>query len=455
MMFGRVVRVFRSLRFTIFLIICLASVFLIGVIVPQKNLLGKKIYLTWKAEKPGLVNFLETLNLTEVYTSPVTLTLWVLFFLNLITVMAGRIPGIWRRYSRKDIPQSIDSVKRDRHYKIIDGRGIDDINVVVGKMGYRFFPSGNFFWAVKNRFSPLATILFHLSFFLLLLGGVITLYTKFRAEIDLAVGETFKGQYKSMVPPKIGGIPETVFRVENIKPTYFKKDLPVDVKIVLNTRYGRKTIGVNRPYREGPLSFVIKGIDVAPLFVVEDRNGNEIDGAYVKIRGLAGQEDFFAMAGYNFRTVFHTDILADLDSPYSEKSNLPQMLKQSPAAPKRVQHKEIVNPAVNIAAYKKNVLLRARTIRPGEHIEFDGYRLVFKDLTYWVKFYVVKEHGLGIVYTGFALITLALVIRFVFYRRDLKGFVEQGKIHMSGRAEFFPSLFDNEFERITERLERD
>lgn len=450
-MFNKLLNLFRSLRFTIFLIICLTSVFLIGLMVPQKDLLGRELYLKWKSEKPALVSFLEALDFTEIYISPITIALWGLFFLNLLFIMSNRIPNIWRRCFKEDLKVNMDSLKGSRNYEVIDGVDIKNAGDVLKDKGYKVLYMDNALHAVKNRLSPLATILFHLSFFLLLSGGVISFYTRFIAEAEVAVGETFSGQYTKLKRPKIGGIPTTTFVVEAIEPTYYKKDLPVDLKVMLSTKKGRRIIGINKPYNEGSLSFVIKKIDVAPLFVITDKAGREIDGAYVKVKGLSGTEDFFKMVGYNFRTVFYTDIYAASDSRLG-KSNLPQALKQSPLSPQGKQLKEIVNPAFNIAVFKEGRLLRAKTIQMAETIEFDGKKLIFKDLTYWVSFLVVKEQGLGIVYTGFILMTTALIIRFGFYRRDLKGIIEGGRLHIGGRAEYFTSQFADEFKWIIGKI---
>ena len=56
------------------------------------------------------------------------------------------------------------------------------------------------------------------------------------------------------------------------------------------TRQGRRVIGINHPYTEGALSFVVKDIDIAPLFIIQDSSGKEIDGAYIKLRNLGKKE---------------------------------------------------------------------------------------------------------------------------------------------------------------------
>jgi hypothetical protein len=109
------------------------------------------------------------------------------------------------------------------------------------------------------------------------------------------------------------------------------------------------------------------------------------------------------------------------------------------------QNREIINPAFRVAVFKGKHFITAKVLRPGETLDFDGFNIVFSDFTYWVKFYIVGEYGLSIIYAGFALMTVALFVRFIFFRRDIRGFLEDGRLHISGRGEFYPALFDEEF----------
>lgn len=444
----------RSLRFTIFLFLCLAATFFLSLIVPQRDLLGKEAYLAWKATKPGLVSFLQYLGLTDIFTSPVTLVLWMLFFLNLLLIMANRLPVTWKRCFKREIPQSLESVQRGSSYEPVQAKGADEVVGLLKKAGYKaYFRQGDHaFHAVKNRFAPLATVFFHLSFILILVGGVTSFYTKFRAEADVAVGETFMGNYRWRVPPKIGRIPSVVFTVTYIKPTYFNKTLPVDLKVEIVTSRGINAIGINKPYKEGPLSLIIQDIDVAPLFLIMDAKGKEIDGAYVRLKVLAGKEDSFEMQGYKFEAFFNVDVLASAsgaarqDAGQSSEGFAPREQATS-------EQKEIVNPGFDIKVKKGNVQVAAGKLRLGESLDFEGMKLVFSDLTYWANFYVVKEHGLPLVYAGFLIIVLALTVRFVFYRRDIRGYYEDGVLHIGGRAEFYPALFKEELKRLAAKTE--
>ncbi len=453
-MSGSVKKTLGSLKFTIFLIGSLAALFLLGLLIPQKELLGKEPYLAWKGAHPTLVAVLDFFQLTGVYTSYLIMALWGLFFLNLLLVMAERIPLIWRRCREAGLPADVDRLKSSRHYRLLEGKGLGELESVLKRAGYAVISGANSLAAVKNRFSPLGTILFHLSFILLLVGGATTFYTRFRAEADVAVGETFAGGYtKILMRPKIGAVPHTTFTVAEVKPTYFDRNVTVDLKVALDTRSGRKVYGINRPYRDGALSFIISDIDVAPFFVVQDRDGKEIDSAVVKLKVLKGEEDSFKLAGYTFKALFHTDYLTERRGGARDKTGLPQALKQFPEAAGRTQDREIVNPAFSIAVYRRNAPIASGIIRPGESLSFEGVSLSFADLGYWVHFYAGFERGLMIVYAGFVLMTVALVMRLFFYRREIRAVAEWGELHVAGHGEYFPTLFDDELDKILGKLQ--
>lgn len=453
MILNKFLQVFKSLRFTIVILICLTVLFLLGVVVPQKDLLGRDLYLNWKDSNPLLVSFLEFLDLTDIYTSPLTLLLWGLFFLNLLTVIFKRIPSIWKRYAEEFIPRNIQSLERSKNYEVIHGQGMDSVKDALTKKGYAFLSRENAFWGVKNRISPLATVLFHLSFLLLLVGGVMTFYTEFRAESPVAEGETFTGQYRWVRPPKIGTIPTTTFTVEEIKPLYYQEIIPMKLDIVIRSDRGKEVIGINSPLKRGALSFIVKDIDIAPLFIIRDMQGKEVDGAYVKLKGLSNRLDSFTMQGYKFMTFFYSDYAHETTEEKEEIGNLPQVLQQSPMTGGAPQSREIVDPAFYIEIYEEGLLINSGTVKPGEFIEFNDYRLEFAEWGYWVMFYVAKEHGLGILYMGFVFMIAALIVRFVFYRRDIRGIVKNGSVHIAGRGEFFPALFEDEFKGMVSSLQ--
>jgi len=441
------VSAFKSLKFTVALIIALALLSLLGITVPQKAILGKEAYLAWQQNFPALVAVLEALKLTDFHSSPLMISLWLMFFGNLMLVMVDRLPGLWRRCSEVRLPRDAGFVKNYRCAVELKHVSLDTVAQALERRRFRLTRDGAALAGIRNRYSPLATLLFHLSFLLLLGGGVLTVYTKFRAEADVAVGEQFDGTYtKIHKRPRLGAIPTSRFTVTAVQPTYYNHSVPVDLAVDLDTRQGRKRISINRPYYDGPLSFLIKKIDVAPLFVVQDSAGKEVDGVFVKLKILNGAEDGFSLQGYTFRARFHTDIIAELRQSAGASANLPQSLKQRPADVSPRQDSEIVNPAITLTLAKGGRKLQTVTLRPHESVLLEnGLRLVWQDYAYWINFYVGQERGLMVVYAAFVLMTIALLIRFGFYRRDISAFAAGGAVFIAGRSEYFPVMFAEEF----------
>jgi hypothetical protein len=454
-MLNYLMKIFGSLRFTVGIVAALVVIFIIGMIVPQQPMIGQEAFLRWKHGNPGLVMFLQTLSLTDIFSAPYLLVLWGLFFGNLVAVMIKRIPIIWKRSINVELPLEVLSLGSYNHSVDLEGKGLHDVSMVLPRLGYKVFREESAFCAVKNRYAPLATILFHVSFLLLLVGGVMTFYTRFRGEAAVGVGETFTGEYTKIKRPKIGSVPDVSFKVEKITPTYFNRAVPVNLEVVISSRKGQGTYSINRPYKEGSLSFVIMDIDVAPLFILQDSTGKELDSAYVKLKVLQGKEDSFTMGGYTFKTVFYPDYLADAKSGISGGGNLPEALKQLPGSLQEQGRREIVNPAFSMAVFKGDTLVAKELVRPGESIRVGDASLVFADMDYWARFYAGMEHGLFIVYAGFGLLITALSLRLLCYRRELLGVVSDGKLHLAGRAEFYPTFFADEFQKVTKALEGD
>lgn len=442
-MMRRLLGYLTSTRLTLCLILLLGTMFLLGLWIPQKGLLKKDLYLQWQAASPGVVSVLDALGLTQIYTSPVTLTLWSLFFLNLALVMWQRIPVVRKRiaFGKEKLEEPASPAYPYKASLEIGGGMSENLRVVFRQAGYSFHgvPSG--FYAVKNRLSPVATLLFHLSFFLILLGGAISGYTKFAGTLELAEGESFHGELErySASPrlPKVGTPPKISFTIRSIKPEVSGETSTGLAVTLLDDRGEMHKVEVNRPYKRDRTSLVIKNLGVAPLFVVHDKSGRELDGAFTKLDVLRGKQDVFAIMGYSFSALFYPDHFMEKGVDGTRSA-------------------EFRNPAFHLKIEKNGVPVAEKSIGLNQSVEFDGYRLSFANLSYWVSFFVVKEHGLGVIYTGFAVATIALIWRLLFFRREIVGSVreEQGKcrLQLAGRSEFYKALSEEEFEETVARI---
>jgi len=445
-MFKKIVKYLSSLRFTILLICLLGVMFIIGLWVPQARLL-KSIYLEWQRHSPTLVAFLDAFGLTSIYTSPITVTLWVLFFVNLSLVMWQRIPVIKSRITLSETkiadPATAKGYPFQRTYPLPPG--MDGAQVIEALRRRRFAVLGDAtgFYGVKNRLAPVAFAFFHLSFFLILLGGLVTIYTEFIGYIDLAQGEPFAGdvsQYNaspSVKMPQIGSPPDVGFTITSIAPRA-KGFTATGITVKLVDRQGvTHEVGINTPYTAGSTSFVFNHLGVAPLFVLKDPSGKEIGGSYVKLDVMKGRTDTFALGGFAFKAKFYPDFVLEKGKPATRSM-------------------EFNNQVFDIAVEQGGKTIAETTVPQNGAMEFGGYRLEMRDMPYWVRFYVIKQHGVSIMYVGFAIACVALIWRLVFYRRELVGAVweENGAacLMVAARSEYYKSLAEDEFDKLFSSL---
>jgi cytochrome c biogenesis protein ResB len=435
-MLTRLIKYLSSLRCTLLLLVALMAVFLTGFFVPQRSVMGKGFFVKWEASAPLLAKIDALLHFTEVFTAPITLVLWGLFFLNLLLVMKQRIPLILRKVAIDEKAVGRESASGFKYsIQLADGAAERIPGVLTGA-GYLFLGAPERFYSVKNRLSPLATLVFHLSFFLLLLGWLVVFYTKFNGLVDLSIGEPFLGQVARYNPspmlPKLGGAPEVKFIIDSIQPE-MAEGVHTGMTIALRDEAGTKQeLGINRPYKTGHASVLFNDLGIAPLFVLQDSSGKEVDGAFVKLDVLKGKQDHFAFLGYTFLARYYPDhfVAANGDQTRSE---------------------EFKNPAFHIEVSKNGSRLAERTLHPGDAIEFDGYRLTFREQTFWARLMVTAEYGREFIYAGFILALIALVWRLVYYRREISGSVQVVNgaqvLKLSARSDFYQALAQDEFDR--------
>jgi hypothetical protein len=441
-MFNKLIKYLSSLRFTILLISLLGVIFAVGLWVPQQRLL-KTIYLEWQRNSPSLVAFLDALGLTTIYTSPITITLWLLFFLNLSLVVWQRIPVIKNRITLSDTkiadPVTVGGYPFRGSYPLPDDLDGEKIIGLLRKNRYTILGNPAGFYGVKNRLAPVAFMLFHLSFFLILLGGLISLYTEFIGYIDLAQGESFHGElnrYNATPPPKmpeIGSPPGASFTVKSIVPRVVQ-NTPTGISVLLVDSQGKTNeVDINRPYSTGHSSFVFKHLGMAPFFVLKDASGREIERSSFKLDVLQRRPDRFAMAGFTFTATFYPDFVMD-------------------EGKRATRSMEFNNPVFFISVEQLGKKVGEGMVPRNGALEFAGYRLEMRDMPFWVRFYVVKQRGLSIIYAGFAIATIGVIWRLLFYRREIIGAVrEQDGVRslvVAGRSEYYKSLAEDEFNKL-------
>ena len=453
----RTLRLFRSVKLSASIIITLILLYFLGLIIPQKALFDSHEHYRRWVDEHMLNRFLDAINFTDIYLSPLTLLLLAVFFVNLLVVISGRVPIVMKKtylvgaaaaFGAEDIRgtsgekavlfdmpledawQSARKYFKKQRWRVIDGRGT-----------YSFL-------AVKNRFSPIGFLLFHISFLLCLAGGLAINYTRFSGNLVLTEGQGFDGDMRQFrvihkEPRFFKTFPPLALYLQEVRPRY-EKDTPTDLAVILKVFYGGETrveeMKVNEPLQKGPFSILLQDLGVSPLFEVLGPSGQVIDAAYVSLNVLKGTSDTFRFST-DRRYVFHVSFYPD----YTRESGI-----------EKTRSLELKNPAVHLFVEKNGLPVYEGTLKSGEYADIEPFKLRFSDVRYWADFQLVREYGKFPLVTGFLFAASGLIMKLVFYQKRIRVVLQEqdGKslLSMDGKSEQFPHAFSEEMEKVFSEL---
>jgi cytochrome c biogenesis protein ResB len=414
------------------------------------------LYSLWK-EDSLLNSLLDTIGFTDIYMSPLTIALLVLFFVNLLVVTVNRFPVMLKRaYFMGEMPSfTAEQVKTAKAGHVIVQEG----NSKVGEQLKIFFKKKRWYFsgtttkdtflAIKNRTSPIGFLLFHLSFFLCLAGALMIAYTRFSGNLPLTEGQSFEGDIEQFrvinreprIWKRLGALK---LYVEKVQP-FYEREVPTELVVSLQATYRdrttRRVLLVNEPLHAGPMSILVQNIGISPLFIIRGPTGKQIDAAYVSLNVLGGAEDTFTFETdrrFNFIVKFFPDYV---------KENGHESTRSV----------EMKNPAMRLVVGKDNKVIYQGTIREGETAQIGNFTISFEDIRYWVEFLIVREYGKIPLIAGFIIASIGLIMRLVFYQKRLRLAVEHGKegasIFIDGKSEYFMHSFKDELESLVSDLD--
>ena len=450
------VEVLRDVRVVAAEIGTLILLYFLGLVLPQKWMFENRgDYEAWLIE--GAANrLLDYVGFTEIYLSPITIVVLVLFFLSLMVVTADRLPVMFRRAYLTGKPPSFNAeqVRRGAGSMALRAPGEP---AEVGRRAREFFKLNRWYvrdagegslLAVRNRFSPLGFLLFHGSFFLCLFGALMLMYTRFSGNLVITEGQAFQGdiaQFRSISaqPKALKAMEPLGLYVRKVMPTY-DQGQPTSLNVELDVTYGNvkslEVAGVNEPIRRGAYSVLVNDIGVSPLFVVKGPSGKEMDGAYVSLKVLMGGEDSFQFDS-DKRYTFYVNFFPDYDVVDGKEVTRSLLLK---------------NPAVRLKVVKAGEFVYEGTLLVGQSAPLEQFSLTFQDVKYWAEFIVVREYGRAPLFAGFAMAAIGLLMRLVFYQKRLRlAFAPDGQetlIYIGARSEQFQYSFREEADAIVKDL---
>lgn len=395
---------FRSVKLTIFLLILLAIVSIIGTLIKQNAPSAEYV----QRYGVSLYQVLDFFNLFDMYHSWWFSAILLLLVVNLIACSLHRFPGAWRQISRdsgskelKDAAlKALPYVERLRLSGSV-GAKEDKIRSEMKKLfksPQRIEGESSVtFYSEKGRFSRLGAYLTHLSILIILVGGLAGSLFGFRGFVNILEGETvdhlaLRMKERDVLKPMGFSIRCDDFRVtfyDLDRPEKHVKEYSSDLAILENGKEVlNKTIRVNHPLHYKGLVFYQSsyGAIHEVTLGVQGRNRKE----KTLLKGLEGE------------TVSVPDSQA-----------LIRILKYAPQV-------HNFGEGVQVALLKPNQPPRALWLLK-EHPQFDEKREGEFTLTLeetatkeYTGLQVTKDPGVWVVWFGCTLMIIGFIISFFF-----------------------------------------
>lgn len=444
-------RAFLSRKTTITLIALQALVYFMGAVIPQRLIMNPAEYQAWQQKWPTLVQALESLGFNTIFSSWLTYTLTTLFFLHLVLVTWQRLPAI---RSAIRLPEQAHVTMASlqglpvRELTLTDANSLARLRQEVTRLGFTIVDGDGCFRGIKNTFSPLGSLLFHVSFIIILAGAVVIFHSRFSGGAYVTEGQEFHGTPQEYFNVRRfshlrTSYPPVAFRLVSIRPE-FEKNEAISIKTEILPLTGQHkglpaSFNVNFPYSEGSMTMLIKDIGVAPYFDVRDQAGRELLSAFISLNILKGDVDHFVIPGtsYEVRVQFWPEYDVDSEGYIFSRSYY------------------IKRPLFKITILKQGVeIADGKLHSPAEQISFEGLTLAYREIRYFGTFNVTDEHGGEILVTGFVIALVGLVLKFMLERQELLVLLRHDEERIYATVGYKSEYYSGSRDKLFDMLEK-
>jgi cytochrome c biogenesis protein len=430
--FDRLIKIIADLKLAIILLLSIAGFSITGTVIEQGQSL--EFYQQNYPEHPALFGFLTwkvllSFGLDHVYTTWWYLSLLILFGSSLVACTFKRqLPALktaknWKYYQR---PAQFEKLFLSAE---LDLGSPQSLAPFLQQKGYRIFQEGDALYARKGIIGKIGPIIVHIGMIVILIGAMWGAFTGFLAQ--------------EMIPSG------SVFQVKNI----FEAGILSDRQVPKNW-----AVKVNRFW----IDYTPQGsIDqfYSDLSVI-NREGKELDRETIFVNqplrydGVTFYQTSWGIAGvkvqFNNSPIFQLPV-AQL--PTENKTNLwgawiptkPDLSEGVSLIIKDLQGTAIVYD-------RKGTLTGA--LRIGQSIEVNDIELKLIDIIGSTGLQIKADPGIPIVYTGFALLMLGVVMSY-FSHSQIWALQQGDRFYIGGKTNRAQVTFERELIDILERFKVD
>ncbi len=353
--------------------------------------------------------------------------LYILFFVNLTLCMINRWKFLLHRTGKNPLWQKSADVICE---VLCDENLIKKISETFMKRGYRSVKGDDGIYFIKGRWSPLANLLFHISFLLIPAGIIVSSLTRFEGKFILVEGYSFwseKSDFLTISNPEI--IPDISFKLEEVGAEFYEDklfftDLYAKIRYPGDTLEKGKSIRLKSGVRIGLSHLNIEGYGFAPVYVLKDTDGKILNSATLNLNVFPPpSEDSFFIPETPYRVYirFYPDV------KFVDMKPEPHTLNY-------------VNPLYSVNVLRGKRLLFSGNLRPGEECNIDGFKLSFPSVKKWGQFRIVRDGGLPFVWAGMIVGVAGLLMRFFLFRREIFIKLDGDNCTISADSELFREI---------------
>jgi cytochrome c biogenesis protein ResB len=458
---GSIFNMLASRKLAIILLILLVLLSILGTIIPQEQLLPFNKVEKWPFDSRFLYGIVEKIGLTRIYNSFLYIAVTCLLAISISFCTLKRTLSF---FSEKKNTPRIDPkiLKKYRNSTELSlSKGLDEknfqhiVNIVRKKFRFRKInaESTTSFYAVKGELGFLGSLLFHGCFLVIMIGAVISAWTRFSGTIVLTEGQTFQGhatQYKGLKTKPLLRPQQLDFEIGllKFKPEYDKVARYIS-EITIQEQSGQTIHTSIRPFHalaHRGYNFYYKEHGFSPSFILKYKGNKVLFDSFVALKSHTEDdpvkyEDAFEIPGVGL--LVHARLYPDAennDGVIKTKSPLP------------------INPVIDLTINQYGDGIYKGTIKQEQTVSFKDFTLTFNDLHYWSSFRVVRDPGYNIIVIGFFIGFAGLLIRIFFVREAIWMLFSKDEVNptitIAGFRERDKVFFAERFKKIVAEIQK-
>jgi hypothetical protein len=431
-----------SRRMAVVLLAVLAALLAVYLLVPQLDPTDAEAVKRWKEASGVAGRLARALGFTDVQHSWLFFTTYGLLFVNLLLCMTRRFRAAVRLYRFPESPPAVSPLWLQHE---VNGTGLEAevAAAAIRRKGYRTLVDGNTVYGLRGRFSIVGHWVFHLSFLVLIVGGmwVALAPEPFQGTVGVGEGEPFdlhKAPFLGTKVPPSQDLSELRFKMEKIE-VLTEGDEVRRFEALLSKPGGEQvSVGINRPYRQRPYQVLVHDFGYMPGWVVVSRRGRMLRGAWVKLAPFPRLEQESFSIGPDESSV-SVRFFPDYDGA---------------GLVARSRSYELRDPRFETSIVWHGQQVFEGLLEPGQRVELGrGQEFFFlPEIRKYTMLGVMQEQGHEIIFAGLGIMVLGILLRYARIRKEILVRLGEGSLQLFGRSEILKNLFAEELDRLAAEL---